>query len=93
MSHFDHRAEQDMIRANPAVTLRTMLTTSSLLKPLLIAVMMMLAQQGTTNSMVSQWRSMTYMYLLIQNQKLSYVRGKILTYYQVMNIYAQIFIV
>jgi len=39
------RAEQDMIRANPAVTLRTMLTTSSLLKPLLIAVMMMLAQQ------------------------------------------------
>merc|ERR1712176_888490 len=39
------RAEQDMIRANPAVTLRTMLTTSSLLKPLLIAMMMMLAQQ------------------------------------------------
>ena len=54
LTYFDHRrAEQDMIRANPAVTLRTMLTTSSLLKPLLIAVMMMLAQQGP-NSTISR---------------------------------------
>ena len=68
---FDHRAEQDMIRANPAVTLRTMLTTSSLLKPLLIAVMMMLAQQGRNSTM-----SCT---VYLQIHKLSYVRGKILT--------------
>ena len=53
LTYDDHRAEQEMMRANPAVTLRTMLTTSSLLKPLLIAVMMMLAQQGPYSVMPS----------------------------------------
>ena len=36
-----------VMRANPVVTLRAMLTTPALRQPLLIAVMMMLAQQLT----------------------------------------------
>ena len=39
------RAEREAMKADPPVTLRAMLTTSSLRRPLVIAVMMMLAQQ------------------------------------------------
>ena len=40
------REEHEAMRADPPVTLRAMLTPSSLRQPLVIAVMMMLAQQG-----------------------------------------------
>ena len=39
------KVEREHMRATPMVTLRAMLTTPALRRPLLIAVMMMLAQQ------------------------------------------------
>ena len=39
------RAEHEAMKEHPKVTLRAMVTTSSLRRPLVIAVMMMMAQQ------------------------------------------------
>ena len=39
------RAEREAMKEDPKVTLRAMVTTSSLRRPLVIAVMMMMAQQ------------------------------------------------
>ena len=39
------RAEREAMKEDPEVTLRAMVTTSSLRRPLVIAVMMMMAQQ------------------------------------------------